>query len=102
MFIKTSPPSQDDWRALSPYVAWNPPSMGRVTPFTMADRSLSRNTMQFTTSHTSANLIYITGDSMHQQVSEKGRTKSSSVVEPEPLKKGRLQLQVGPVLKEMK
>ena len=81
--------------------------MGRVTPFTMADRSLSRNTMQFTTSHTSANLIYniyITGDSMHQQVSEKGRTISSSVVEPEPLKKGRLQLQVGPVpvLKEMK
>ena len=87
MFIKTSLPSQDDWRALFPYVARNPPSMGRVTPFTMADRSLSRNTMQFTTSHTSANLIYniyITGDSMHQQVSEKGRTISSSVVEPEP------------------
>ena len=38
------------------YVARNPPSIGRVTPFTIPDLLLSKNKMQFVTSSISANL----------------------------------------------
>ena len=37
-------------------VARNPPSIGKVTPLTMEDFSLSKKSMQLTTSSTSANL----------------------------------------------
>ena len=41
---------------INDHVAKKPPSIGRVTPFTIAAFSLRRNRMQLTTSSTSANL----------------------------------------------